>query len=179
MFIPLVSGIGICFPFIPKALGIFPLSPVNLPRPTRTSTCTTLTISAKTTIGPRETTISMYRSSEKKRCISIITLDHKLDVITAIDSPLKRIASYQRRTDSEVAIGRVVHHHKGNIFFYIKVKDTYDMRVDEASNDAPLVLKTIHLLIACQPCMQHLNSGLAIEPYMLAQVHLGITASSK
>ena len=99
---------------IPTPLRVLRIAPIalpfrNTPRSTRTSSCTTLTISPKATVAPREAAISMDCSSEEKWCVSTIALDRKLNMVSGINLPLKRIVANERLTDSEVTIdGRVV-----------------------------------------------------------------------
>ena len=111
VLIPLTMTLAIRIPTSLSALRIAP-TPLpfrNTPPPTRTSNCTTLTVSPKTTVAPREAAISMDCSSEEKWCVSIIALDRKLNMVSGINLPLKRIVANEGLTDSEVTIdGRVV-----------------------------------------------------------------------
>ena len=99
---------------IPTPLRVLRITPIpspfcNTPRPTRTGSCTTLTISPKATVAPREAAISMNYSSEEEWCVAIQALDRKLNMVSGINLPLKRIVANEGLTDSEVTIdGRVV-----------------------------------------------------------------------
>ena len=51
----------------------------------------------------------MDYSSEEKWCVAIKALDRKLNMVSGVNLPLKRVAANERLTDSEVTIdGRVV-----------------------------------------------------------------------
>lgn len=109
--IPLTMTLVTCIPTPLRVVRItpIPLPFCNTPRSTRTSSCTTLTISPKATVAPRETAISMNYSSEEEWCVAIQALDRKLNMVSGINLPLKRIVANERLTDSEVTIdGRVV-----------------------------------------------------------------------